>query len=146
RNRGCISVELKDIDKHILESFVELTPYKSSIRSRTRDTNFLKSYTSIIWSLHDWEAREIFKAAGLPAGSKSNIIKPPTQKFSEPDYVRGLIDADGSVGLTGNGKPFVSFTTKSDAMMQFVRDYIMKITGVELNPTRNTRDNIYSLN
>jgi LAGLIDADG-like domain len=36
------------------------------------------------------------------------------QPFSTNDYLRGLVDADGSVGITSLGLPFVSFTTASE--------------------------------
>ncbi|MGW3505667.1 hypothetical protein ACWDMY_34110 [Streptomyces globisporus] len=66
-----------------------------------------------IWTLCDREARATVNGLGLPYGRKSRKITPPRVEFSRRDYLRGVIDADGSVGHTGQGLPFVSLTTAS---------------------------------
>jgi len=146
RNRGRLSVEIKYIDRHILKSFAALTPYNSFLKTRTRDTNFKKEYKSAIWNLYNWDARKKLQSLGLSAGKKSNIIAPPKVKFSKRDYVRGLIDADGSVGITKYGFPFISFTTASENMKKFMCDYVYEVVGYRPNIKRNKRDNIYNIN
>ena len=143
--KGRLQVELTNGDAHILEGFQKLTPYNSSISRRTRDTNFKKNVTSVRWTLCSLEAREKLKAVGMLAGSKSTSIAPPTGEYCVIDYVRGLIDADGAVGITGNSYPFISFTTKSDALANYMSDFLHRVSGVKLNPKRNTRDDIYNI-
>ncbi|MEU6971349.1 LAGLIDADG family homing endonuclease [Kitasatospora aureofaciens] len=116
RNRGRLSVELSARDAPILEEFERLCPFNSTISHRTRTTNFKEDHTSVMWTVCAREFREELQALGLPVGRKSEIIAPPRVPFSERDYLRGLIDADGSVGRTSQDLPFVSLTTKSDAL------------------------------
>ncbi|MFE7638576.1 LAGLIDADG family homing endonuclease [Kitasatospora sp. NPDC057518] len=145
RNRGRLSVELAARDAPILEEFQRLCPYNSTISYRTRTTNFKADHTSVLWAVCAREFREELQALGLPAGRKSEIVAPPTVPFSKRDYLRGLIDADGSVGLTSDDLPFVSLTTKSDAMAFFFTGYTMRLCGAQRNPTRNKRDDIYNV-
>ncbi|MFE5583476.1 LAGLIDADG family homing endonuclease [Kitasatospora sp. NPDC056531] len=145
RNRGRLSVELSARDAPILEEFQRLCPYNSTISYRTRTTNFKAEHTSVIWTVCAREFRKELQALGLPVGRKSEIVAPPTVPFSERDYLRGLIDADGSVGLTSDGLPFVSLTTKSDAMALFCTTYAERLCGAQRKPNRNKRDNIYNI-
>jgi hypothetical protein len=119
RNRGRLSVELSIRDVALLERFQELVPYPTSITARTRSTNFMKRHTSAIWTLCALEARRELIELGLPVGKKSRIVQPPAGPFSTNDYLRGLVDADGSVGVTSLGLPFVSFTTASEDLRDF---------------------------
>ncbi|MFC5187410.1 LAGLIDADG family homing endonuclease [Actinomadura harenae] len=144
--KGRISIELAARDINILNAFQRLVPYPTSITMRSRTTNFSKGvYTSAVWSLGVAEARHALEALGLPPGRKSAIIKPPNRPFSEPDYVRALIDADGSVGFTGKGLPFVSFTTASPQLIAYVCAKVFEVTGVRRTVRPNQRDSIYNL-
>ncbi len=147
RGRGRVSVELSRRDLPILERFQQLVPYRSTITFRTRSTNFSsrEPHHSATWHLFDLEARSALESLGLPAGKKSAIIKPPEVPFSEPDYVRALIDADGSVGFTGNGYPFVSFTTASPGLSAYVCEKVLEVTGAHRTVKPNKRDSIYNL-
>ncbi|MFD7688991.1 hypothetical protein [Streptomyces sp. NPDC059781] len=143
--KGRLSVELNARDIDLLNAFQQLTPYYSSIRKRTRSTNFSEQHHSAIWTLCSLEARTTLNRLGLPYGRKSQTIEPPQVPFSARDYVRGLIDADGSVGLTGVGFPFVSVTTLSEAIGAYVCSYAQQVTGAERTLKRNTRDGIYNI-
>ncbi|GAA2818154.1 hypothetical protein GCM10010441_48240 [Kitasatospora paracochleata] len=145
RNRGRISVELSARDAPILEAFQRICPHHSSIRFRTRSTNFASEHSSVIWRVHAREFREQLQALGLPAGRKSRFVAPPAGPFSARDYLRGLIDADGSVGRTGQHLPFVSLTTDSDPLMQFFCHYAECLTGTRRTVNRNARDGIYNI-
>ncbi|MFF0476662.1 LAGLIDADG family homing endonuclease [Streptomyces sp. NPDC004284] len=145
RNRGRLTVELNVRDIGILREFQRLTPYNSSIRERTRATNFSTSHHSATWSLSALEARTILNQLGLPYGKKSKKITPPRVPFSRRDYLRGVIDADGSVGYTGQGLPFVSLTTASTAIGAYLCHYTKKVTGAERRIKRNARDGIYNV-
>ncbi|MEU4731912.1 LAGLIDADG family homing endonuclease [Streptomyces sp. NPDC023588] len=143
--KGHLSVEINERDIHILRDFQALTPYYSSITERTRATNFAESHRSATWSLCSLEARSTLNALGVPYGRKSMTIKPPRVEFSRRDYLRGVIDADGSLGYTGQGLPFVSLTTASTAVVAYLCHYAKKVTGAERTITRNTRDGVYNI-
>lgn len=143
--KGRLRVELNARDVGILREFQRLTPYNSSITGRTRATNFAASHKSSIWSLCALEARTTLNALGLPYGRKSANIAPPRVPFSQRDYLRGVIDADGSVGFTAQGFPFVALTTASAAICAYLCFYAGKITGAERSMRRNTRDGIFNI-
>ncbi|WP_409087152.1 hypothetical protein [Streptomyces brasiliscabiei] len=143
--KGKLTVEINARDIDILRNFQELTPYYSRITERTRSTNFARTHRSATWSLCSLEARARLNELGLPYGPKSKTISPPDHEFSHRDYLRGVIDADGSIGWTSKGLPFLSLTTASTAISAFLCRYAQGITGAERNSTRNTRDDIYNV-
>lgn len=143
--KGNLTVELNARDVEILREFQRLTPYNSSINTRTRATNFSAEHHSVIWALYALEARTILNDIGLPYGRKSTRITPPRIAFSRPDYLRGILDADGSVGYTGQGLPFLSLTTASTAVGAYLCHYTKKVTGAERQIRRNERDSIYNI-
>ncbi|MCW7991516.1 hypothetical protein XF35_41570, partial [Streptomyces platensis subsp. clarensis] len=141
--KGALTVEINARDIHILHEFQRLTPHYSSITERVRSTNFAERHHSATWSLCALEARTTVNALGIPYGKKSQTIRPPRVEFSRPDYIRGLIDADGSLGWTAQGFPFLSFTSASTAAAAYFCHYAKKVTGVERIARRNTRDQVY---
>ena len=146
RNRGHLSIEIKEIDKDILKSFKKLFPsVNSSIRTRTRDTNFKKNYKSCILTICDKKFRDEINKLGIPYRKKSEIVSFPKNNFCEQDYIRGLVDGDGSVGLTKKGLPFISFTIKSEKLKAYLLNVIEKITGEKKRLSRNRRDSIYNI-
>ncbi|MEU6380121.1 hypothetical protein [Streptomyces sp. NPDC046909] len=145
RQRGRLAVEINARDIDLLRQFQKLTPYNSSISERTRSTNFAETAHSAVWSLHSLEARTKINELGLPYGRKSKIVTPPNVEFSRRDYLRGIIDADGSVGYTSKGLPFISLTTASTAIGAYLCFYAGKVTGMERSLKRNRRDGIYNI-
>ncbi|MFF3491266.1 hypothetical protein ACFYWS_07935 [Streptomyces sp. NPDC002795] len=143
--KGRLSAEINIRDVDILRRFQELTPYNSSIRERVRETNFSASHHSATWTLCSLEARTKINELGLPYGRKSKQIKPPRVPFSRRDYLRGVIDADGSVGYTGKGLPYITLTTQSTAIAVYLCFYGRKIAEVQRHPKRNARDGIYNV-
>ncbi|MEU9749295.1 hypothetical protein AB0E17_26935 [Streptomyces niveus] len=143
--KGRLTVEIGARDVEILREFQRLTPYNSSINTRTRSTNFAAEHHSVTWALCALEARTILNNIGLPYGRKSTRITPPRIEFSRPDYLRGVLDADGSVGFTGQGLPFVSLTTASTAVGAYLCHYAKNVTGAERQIRRNERDGIYNI-
>ncbi|WP_308402299.1 hypothetical protein [Streptomyces telluris] len=109
--KGRLTVEISHRDIGILRAFQQLCPYNSTITERTRATNFSASHHSAIWTLCALEARDRLVELGIPYGKKSTRITPPPVPFSRRDYLRGIIDADGAVGFTSQGLPFVSLAT-----------------------------------
>lgn len=144
-HKGRLSVELAHRDIELLRHFQRLTPYRSSVGTRTRSTNFAPRHTTALWTLCALEARDRLEELGLPYGRKSTTVTPPQVPYARRDYLRGVIDADGSVGRTSRGIPFLSLTTASTAIAITLRDYVRLVTGAERVLKRNTRDNIYNL-
>ncbi|WP_328424937.1 LAGLIDADG family homing endonuclease [Streptomyces sp. NBC_00443] len=145
RQRGRLTVEISSRDIDLLRRFQKLTPYNSSITERTRSTNFAETHNSVVWSLCSFEARTKLNELGLPYGRKSNTVAQPDVEFSRRDHLRGVIDADGSVGYTSQGFPFISLTTKSTAIATYTGSYAREITGAERTLKRNSRDGIYNI-
>lgn len=145
RQRGRLSVEINARDAHILHEFQRLTPYHSSIRERIRVTNFSEQHRSAIWMVYALEARTIVNELGMPYGKKSMLIRPPRVDFRRRDYLRGIIDADGSLGWTAQGFPYLSLTSASTDLAAYMCHYAKKVTGAERTPGRNTRDQVYVL-
>jgi hypothetical protein len=143
--KGRLTVEINVRDIAILREFQQLTPYNSSITERTRSTNFAATSHTATWSLCSLEARTALNGLGLPYGRKSKGITPPRVPFSRPDYLRGVIDADGAVGFTADGLPFVSLTTASTAIAVYLCHYTKRVLGIQKLPGRNKRDGIYNV-
>ncbi|MEU5053390.1 hypothetical protein [Streptomyces sp. NPDC021096] len=145
RQRGRLSVELSYRDIDILRAFQELCPYNSTITERTRATNFSESHRSAIWNVYSLEARNRLVELGLPYGKKSTGITPPRVPFSRSDYLRGVIDADGAVGFTAQGLPFVSLATTSTAIATYLCRYTKLTLGIHKLTSRNARDRAYNI-
>jgi hypothetical protein len=144
RNRGRLSVEIKLDDKSLLDKFKQLICVNSSITTRSRNTNFKENYKSIIWTVCDLEFRTTLNTLGLPYGRKSKIIKPPTVPFLENDYWRGIIDGDGSLGMTAT-KPFISLVTSSQTLAEAYIDFVFRKTGQYKTNNPNKRDKVYNI-
>ncbi|WP_069385855.1 hypothetical protein [Cellulosimicrobium cellulans] len=78
-------------------------------------------------------------------GRKSSSVAPPDVPFSAPDYVRGLLDGDGSVGRTATGVPYISFVTASAALSTYICEVIAKVCGVSRTARPNARDSVYNI-
>jgi hypothetical protein len=146
RNRGYLEIELKEGDREILKSFKKLfPPLCSSIKTRIRDTNFKKNHKSCVLRIFRKEFRDELLKLGLSPGKKSLNTFPPKYSFSERDYIRGLIDGDGSVGTTREGFPFISLSVKSEALKNYLCEIIEKIVKEKKRISRNKRDNAYNI-
>ena len=80
----------------------------------------------------------------IPVGSKSDIICKPIN-ISEIDYWRGVIDGDGSLGITANNIPFLSLVTKSTNLANEFVDFIEKMCGFRKKTSKNKRDSAYNI-
>ncbi len=144
-NRGRLTLELNSHDRWILEQFANLVPFYSSIRTRTRTTNFQEGYCSAVWSVHNQTFREALLCRGFTAGKKSDIIAVPNGEYSEVDYFRGMVDADGSVGKTANGFPFLSIITSSGEFAMQYNAFLRERVGCRKKIGRNKRDNVFNI-
>lgn len=145
RNRGKFEIELSRKDRKILKKFQRMIPCHSRYRERTRDTNFKNTYRSAILTVNDLHFRNFLKSVGCPVGRKDLIIAPPNPLPYPISYFRGYADGNGSVGFTETGTPFLSVTTNSDAIKDFVLSFLFKRFGLRKKVSRNTRDNIYNI-
>ena len=147
RNRGKLAMEISERDRDILVAFQSLFAIHSSIKNRTRITNFSagKSVTTCILAFFDYDFRQELIAIGFPVGKKDTIEAPPSIPFCEIDFMRGLIDGNGSLGLDSRDIPFLSLTTKSDALCVFYLDFMKRHFDVVKTCNRNKRDSIYNI-
>ncbi|GCD98927.1 hypothetical protein EHYA_06639 [Embleya hyalina] len=143
--RGRLRLEVSARDRELLERFQRLCPYPSSIRERTRATNFSAEHASSIWTLCALEARNTLHALGMPYGRKSTLIGPPTGDHVARDYLRGLVDADGAIGVTAKGFPFLSLTTSSAAVSDYFCQFGLAVGGALRRPGRNARDGVFNI-
>ncbi|HEX3491059.1 MAG TPA: LAGLIDADG family homing endonuclease [Streptosporangiaceae bacterium] len=145
RRRGSITIEIKATDVGLLRAMQDILPWSTSITFRTRTTNFAQAHEAAVLALCSLDARQRLLELGLPTGRKSAIIAPPTVAFSHRDYLRGIWDADGSVGFTGTGMPFLSIVTASQELANFVCAEIKRITGASRTAKPNRRDGVMNV-
>jgi len=155
RNRGKVVIEISKRDEDILnkiESF--LSPiWNCGFGSRARDIQINGyNYTNkdfVSLCVCDVSFRSEIQAY-VPIGKKSNILIPPcdnSQLDQVKHYLRGYMDADGSIGLTNRSPqiPFVSFTVSSEQIKSFIVENIFLVLGIEKRLNRNQRDNLYNI-
>lgn len=144
-SKGRISVEIKADDADLLHAMQAVIPWRTTISCRTRATNFSESASHAVLNLCALEGRARLLELGLPVGRKSATIAPPAAPFSHSDYLRGLFDADGSVGFAVNGMPFLSIVTASPAIAEFTCSEILRVTGVSRTARPNRRDGVMNV-
>ncbi|WP_353479685.1 hypothetical protein [Streptomyces sp. ALI-76-A] len=140
-----MTVEINARDIALLREFQRITPYYSGVTERIRSTNFAEASRTAVWSLCSLAARIKLRDLGLPCGRKSKKITPPQAEFSPRDYLRGVIDADGSVGHTRQGIPLRKSTSMRRGPYWRYSGRRRKITGAERSLKRNARDGIYNI-
>jgi hypothetical protein len=150
RNKGKMEIEINIRDADILQKFQEIVPVYSSLKSRNRETRFsnrgkIYKNETMIFTISDFVFRQELNQIGVPFGKKSLVIRPPRDKYSVPDFWRGFIDADGSLGLTKPGLPFISLVTASAPMAQEYLFMAWKVTRCYRSSSRNKRDNIFNI-
>lgn len=152
RNRGKVQLEisLKDADLvYKLETILSKI-VKVYISSRERKVIFKTGqkylHTSITLSIYDLNFRKAIKPY-VPAGSKCNIINAPDDmpKNMFRHYLRGLYDADGSLGITSQNIPYISMCAKSENIKHFICAHMLDTLGIEKKINRNKRDDIYNI-
>ncbi|RBY87305.1 hypothetical protein DQ244_18250 [Blastococcus sp. TBT05-19] len=142
--KGRLSIELSRRDEGVLHAFTDLFDVRSRVSYRERTTNF-GPHHSATWTACDLGFRRELVELGLPTGRKSATVAPPAGPFSRRDYLRGLIDGDGSVGFTRTGLPFIGFVTASQPLAEFFCDQVLSVVGAHRTANRNTRDSVYNL-
>lgn len=144
RNRGKVRLELSIKDKDIIDKLVELIP-NSTFSERIRTTNFHNNYHSVIFRNSTIAFRTFLIENGFPTKNKTLNATVPTDAYSEIDFWRGVIDGDGSLGITNNNKPYISLATKSEGLKNAYCLFLHNHFNIEKNVNRNKRDNIYNI-
>lgn len=144
RNRGKVSIELNRKDSELLYKLQEKIPH-SSVKPRTRNTNFKHNSQTMIFTNSQRNFREFFVKNGIPEKDKSTKGIPPITLFSESDFWRGVYDGNGSLGFTSNDEPFISLVTKSEPLKTELLNLLETKFGIikQINP--NNRDNVYNI-
>ena len=82
---------------------------------------------------------------GYKPGKKSKSVRVPSVTYIERDLFRGIIDGDGSIGITENNIPFVSLATTSKYISIAYRNIIKKVLGKSKTSSPNKRDGEYNI-
>lgn len=149
RGKGKLSLEIATVDREILVKFRQfVAPLYSSVRDRKRDTNFKKDFEASCWTISRRCVCDMFNAVGMPYGKKDRIQILPLVPYSEIDFFRGVIDANGSLGFTVDQYPFVSLATSSRAIAEGFTDFLNRVAPSikgrgERN--RNSRDDSFNV-
>lgn len=145
RNRGKVTLEVNNKDSDIVEKLYKVIP-NSSIRERTRTTNFSKNFvTTKIFSNCRLEFRTWLIDNGFPTKDKTINANIPNSSYEKYDFWRGVIDGDGSLGITSKGRKFISLTTKSEILKEEYLKFLQEELGVIKSINKNKRDNIYNI-
>ena len=141
RNRGRISLEL--IDQDIIQKIFK--KYGGSTNERTRNTNFKDNHTSYSWKNYQFEFRNELFTYGFPAGDKQYLQDIPKVDFNQKGFWRGVIDGNGSLGMTRRNIPFLSLGTKSELLKNNWEMFLLNNFGIIKKNNRNVRDNFYNI-
>lgn len=144
RNRGRVTLEVNEKDKDIVEKLYNEIP-NSKIKERTRNTNFKNEYSTKIFSNSRLEFREKLISQGFPVKDKTLVASIPSINFNKYHFWRGVIDGDGSLGITSNNIPFISLVTKSENLKNEYLNFLFTELGVIKNINRNKRDDVYNI-
>lgn len=145
---GTIGFELgyKDIELRNKIYSLLSKDFKCRKWERTRNTNFKKEVKSCIFETTNRQFINFMRPL-LPSGKKSHKVKPPVKEgwFISKDYLRGLYDADGSLGCNNKGSLFISLCSNSEAIKDFVTSEISKVIEFDMSINRNKRDKVYNI-
>lgn len=144
-NRFGIELNIKDISH--LQNFLDCLESNQKIKTRIRENKFDSKeqdyLESCSFTINNKKIHEsLFKLGVFP--NKSKIIEFPSENILDKkyqlDFIRGLIDGDGSIGLfnTSNGhkKPHISLVSASESFINKTKE-ILSDYGININITNN---------
>lgn len=143
--KGRLTYNLAYKDRDILPKIGDILGAHFSLSTKVSDTNFKKNYKHAKLSVYDKNVRQIIFESGVPHGKKSNIISVPDGLEYNVDYWRGMIDGDGSLGLTNQRIPFVSFCTSSKTICLAYQEFLTSLLGKTKIVSPNKRDGCYNI-
>jgi len=145
RNRGRITLEISERDKDILYVIQDIA--EGQIHSRKRSTNFTNGEVKEFynWANTKIEFRHELMEYGFPIEDKCLECDVPNILYNEIGFWRGYIDGNGSIGISAEGKGFVSVTIKSEKLKDAYVKFLLNKFGIDKNIHRNKRDDIYNI-
>lgn len=157
-HRGYLRICLRERDGEVLRQLGALIPYPTHLREQTckpitiktngKEYNY-QSYKLLELRVSCCELLTTMAEWGMPYGKKSLTIEPAAGPLARRDYVRGLIDGDGSIGFghsqRGWENPYIGFVTVSEPMAQYMRAFLDEMTGTTRSMHRNKRDGAFNL-
>ena len=145
RNRGKVTLEISKKDEDLVDKLIKLVPF-STKSTRTRKTNFCASGTDFVsFKNYRREFRENLIENGFPTKNKAINASTPSEEYDEVSFWSGVIDGDGSIGVTNKNEPFVSLVTKSENLKNKYLEFLHKNFGIAKNVNKNKRDNVYNI-
>jgi LAGLIDADG-like domain len=143
--KGRVSLELAVRDESVLSQIAAILPCYTSLGHRTRRTNLGENHETATLRFYDQATRRAVASLGVSVGRKTRTIQPPGRPLATADYLRGLLDGDGSVGFTRSGEPFVSIATASPAVAEFFCQVVQEVCGVTRTARSNRRDGVFNI-
>ncbi len=144
--KGKVGIELQERDVEVLRQIRSVIPCRSFLRRRRRPTNFADDYVSYTLQFFDQATRVELAALGMAPGRKAYDLAPPQGVgLVHSDYLRGVLDGDGSVGISRTGMPFISLVTASEPLARFFEAQIWQVCGVRRSTRRNSRDQVFNV-
>lgn len=147
KNKAKLTIEISNKDREILEKFQKIIE-GSNISERDRRTIINKreyNGTFSCFAITRLETCNRLNEIGIPYGKKCEIAGIPKEDYSIVDFWRGIIDADGSLGMTNNNIPFISLVTKSENLAESFKDFVYSITNYKPSTRKNNRDGVYNI-
>ena len=144
RASGLLSIEIRSSDNDVLKQLANQLPWPCRIVERSRQSPFDGTeYRSTALHCRSADLRCQMIDAGFPVGTKSRTCQPPDG--ANAAFWRGMLDGDGSLGLTAAGLPFVSLITKSPAVADGYLDFVAKVAGYRPRAQPNRRDDVWNI-
>ncbi|WP_323099198.1 LAGLIDADG family homing endonuclease [Intrasporangium sp. YIM S08009] len=144
--KGKVGIELQERDVEVLRQVRSVIPCRSFLQRRRRQTNFADDYVSYTLQFFDQATRVELAALGMTPGRKAYDLAPPDDVgLVHRDYLRGVLDGDGSVGFSRTGMPFISLVTASEPLARFFEAKIWQVCGVRRLTRRNSRDRVFNV-
>lgn len=142
--KGRLSIEVAERDADLLALLAPLLP-GGLLRTRTRRTNFSDCSRTATLSWCRYDVRQAVIDCGMPVGRKDRLVAPPSSLYDRRAFARGFFDADGSIGFTGPGVPFLSLVTKSPIMAAWWTEVLSDVARVERTCRPNARDGVANI-
>lgn len=147
RNRGRLTYEISAKDKDIIPKISSMFDVHCGVGERQRNSAFdNKQYNTVFARWYNKALRDSIKKYGFPTRNKSETAEfPKCDNLNIRGFLRGLIDGDGSLGITSNKIPFVSFCSKSKVLSEQFKKAVEPIIGYLPKSKPNLRDGLINM-
>ena len=148
KNTFKLIIEINKTDHDIIQSLHNALKVDTKINGRSYKVNDgrLKFSHTTSLSIYNNEYLTSLMNCGFICGAKSFIVNIPNCSFSNADFWRGIIDGDGSLIFTKDGRPQINLTTASIKLAKSFTKFVFNITGTRKQRlTRSSYDNCFNL-